>query len=466
MVIDSEGEQACTSRQWTQVEVMGILAITVIVGAMGLFAGSAAMAQDVAAGQPAAVAAPVLKVDTGDTAWVLTSSALVLAMTMPGLALFYGGLVRSKNILGTIMHSVIILCVVSLLWILFGYSLAFGPDKGGMIGGLEWIGLSGVGVEPHPIYGPTIPHQVFMLFQLMFAAITPALITGAFAERMRFSALLLFTVLWSVLIYTPVAHWIWGGGWLGKMGALDFAGGAVVHISSGTSALVCALMIGQRKGYGTDYMAPHNLPFTLLGTGLLWFGWFGFNAGSALGANGIAGGAFLATHAAAVTAALVWMWVEWVHRGKPTVLGVASGAVAGLATVTPGAGFIGPFSAIVMGLLAGFLCYFAVVWKGRMGYDDSLDVVGIHGVGGVVGILATGLFASKAINAGGADGLFFGNASQLGVQLVMVAAVALFSAIGTWLILKIVDATMGLRVSLEDESTGLDLSQHNERGYS
>jgi Amt family ammonium transporter len=348
-----------------------------------------------------------LKIDTGDTAWVLTSSALVLAMTMPGLALFYGGLVRSKNVLGTIMQSMIVLCMMSLIWILFGYSLAFGPDKGGIIGGLEWIGLSGVGSDPHPVYGPTIPHQVFMLFQLMFAAITPALITGAFAERMRFSALLLFAALWSVVIYTPVAHWIWGGGWLGQMGALDFAGGAVVHISSGMSAMVCALVLGPRKGYGAEYMAPHNLPFTLLGTGFLWFGWFGFNAGSALGANGIAGSAFLATHAAAATAALVWMWMEWKHRGKPTVLGVASGAVAGLATVTPGAGFIGPFSAMLIGACAGILCYFAVVWKGRFGYDDSLDVVGIHGVGGVFGILATGLFASKAINSSGADGMFF-----------------------------------------------------------
>lgn len=441
----------------------------VLLGTLVMCTGSIVMAQEPlgeAAQAATAGATPVLKVDTGDTAWVLTSSALVLAMTMPGLALFYGGLVRSKNILGTIMHSVIILCLVSLIWILFGYSLAFGPDKGGFIGTLDWIGLSGVGGDPHPTYGPTIPHQVFMLFQLMFAAITPALITGAFAERMKFPSLLLFAAIWSVLIYSPVAHWIWGGGWLGKMGALDFAGGAVVHISSGLSALVCALVIGARKGYGTDYMAPHNLPFTLLGTGLLWFGWFGFNAGSALGANAVAASAFLATHAAAATAALMWMWAEWIHRGKPTVLGVASGAVAGLATVTPGAGFVGPISAMIIGAFAGFLCYFAVVWKGRMGYDDSLDVVGIHGVGGILGILATGVFASKAINAGGADGLLFGNASQLGVQAITVVAVGVFSVVGTWLILKAVDALVGLRVSPEDESTGLDLSQHNERGYS
>jgi Amt family ammonium transporter len=465
-VIDSKSDSDQNQRGRKKIGVVGLAIVAMMLGAIGHFAGSDATAQAVPAQAAAGGAAPVLKIDTGDTAWVLTSSALVLAMTMPGLALFYGGLVRSKNVLGTIMHSAIVLCLVSLIWILAGYSLAFGPDKGGIIGGLEWIGLSGVGSDPHPVYGPTIPHQVFMLFQLMFAAITPALITGAFAERMRFPAFLLFSALWSLLIYTPVAHWIWGGGWLGKMGALDFAGGAVVHISSGVSALVCALVLGHRKGYGVEYMAPHNLPFTLLGTGLLWFGWFGFNAGSALGANGIAGSAFLATHTAAATAALVWMWVEWMHRGKPTVLGVASGAVAGLATVTPAAGFIGPFSAMVIGGFAGVLCYFAVVWKGRMGYDDSLDVVGIHGVGGVFGILATGLFASKAINPGGADGLFFGHGAQFGIQAIVVVSVAVFSLVGTWLILKVVDGSVGLRISAEDESTGLDLSQHNERAYS
>lgn len=409
---------------------------------------------------------PAAKVDSGDTAWVLASSALVLAMIVPGLALFYGGLVRSKNVLGTIMHSLIILCLVSLIWVLVGYSLAFGPDKAGLIGGLEWVGLSGVGADPHPTYGPTIPHQAFMVFQLMFAAITPALITGAFAERMKFSALLLFAGLWSLLIYCPLAHWIWGGGWLAKLGALDFAGGAVVHISSGIGALVGALLLGRRQGYGTDYMAPHNLTFTLLGTGLLWFGWFGFNAGSALGANAVAVGAFLATHMAAATAALAWVAVEWVHRGRPTVLGAASGAVAGLATVTPAAGYIGLLAALLIGALAGVLCYVGIMVKGRFGYDDSLDVVGIHGVGGVVGILATGLFASKAINPGGADGLFFGNPAQFGVQAVTVLAVALFSLLGTYLILKLVDRLLGLRVPVEEEALGLDLSQHNERAYS
>jgi len=410
---------------------------------------------------------PVIpQIDPADTAWVLIASALVLAMIVPGLALFYGGLVRSKNVLGTIMHSFVILCVVSLLWILFGYSLAFGPDKWGLIGGLEWAGLRDVGLSPHPTYGPTIPHQAFMIFQMMFAAITPALITGAFAERMKFSALLLFSVLWSVVIYCPIAHWLWGGGWLGKLGALDFAGGAVVHISSGISALVCAYVLGKRQGYGTEYMAPHSMPMVLLATGLVWVGWFGFNAGSALGANQIAVVAFLSTHTAAVTAALAWMAIEWVHRGTPTVLGLASGVIAGLATVTPGAGYVGPFSAMFIGLAAGALSYVAIMKKGVFGYDDSLDVVGIHGVGGVFGILATGVLASRAVNPGGADGLLFGNAGFFGVQILAALAVALFAGIGTYLILKLVNRLVGLRVSPEEERMGLDLSQHNERAYS
>jgi Amt family ammonium transporter len=390
----------------------------------------------------------------------------VLAMTVPGLALFYGGLVRSKNVLGTIMHSFVILCVISLFWVLLGYSLAFGPDVKGVIGSLAWAGLSGVGLSPHAVYGPTIPHQAFMVFQLMFAAITPALITGAFAERMKFSALIVFALLWSLLIYCPIAHWVWGGGWLAGLGALDFAGGAVVHISSGISALVCALMLGTRQGYGTDYMAPHNLPMVLLGTGLLWVGWFGFNAGSALGANEIAVVAFVATHTAAVTAALTWMTVEWWHRGTPTVLGIASGAVAGLAMVTPGAGFVSPFSALFMGMAAGGLSYVAIMKKGALGYDDSLDVVGIHGVAGVGGILMTGLLASKAVNAGGADGLLQGNGAFFAVQALTVVVVGLFSAGGTWVILKAVDRVIGLRVTPEEERMGLDLSQHNERAYS
>jgi Amt family ammonium transporter len=305
-----------------------------------------------------------------------------------------------------------------------------------------------------------------MIFQMMFAAITPALITGAFAERMKFSALLLFAALWSLVIYCPVAHWLWGGGWLGRLGALDFAGGAVVHISSGISALACAHVLGKRQGYGVEYMAPHNLPMVLLATGLLWFGWFGFNAGSALGANQIAVVAFLSTQTAAVTAALAWMAVEWAHRGKPTVLGIASGAIAGLATVTPGAGYVGPFSSMLIGLAAGGLSYAAIMNKGALDYDDSLDVVGIHGVGGVFGILATGLLASRAVNPGGADGLLLGNAGFFGVQMLAALAVALFAGIGTYLILKVVDRLVGLRISPEEERMGLDLSQHNERAYS
>ena len=401
------------------------------------------------------------KIDTGDTAWLLMSSALVLCMTLPGLALFYGGLVRKKNVLGTIMHTMVILCVVSLIWVLGGYSLAFGPDVGGVIGSLAWVGLNDVGLDPSPQYASTVPHQVFMFFQLMFAAITVALITGSVAERMKFKALLMFAVLWSLLIYTPLAHWVWGGGWLAKFGALDFAGGAVVHISSGFGALVCAVMLGKRKGFGAEPMPPHDLPMTVLGAGLLWFGWFGFNAGSALGANGVAAAAFLATHTAASAGGLSWMVAEWVHRGKPTVLGVASGVVAGLATVTPAAGFIGPMSALLIGLVAGTVCYIAVVWKMRLGYDDSLDVVGIHGVGGFMGILATGLFASI-----GAQGFFFGHPEQFGIQVVLALVTLAFSVIGTYLILKIVDVTVGLRVSAQDEEMGLDLSQHNERAYS
>lgn len=405
-------------------------------------------------------------VSAADTAWVLISSALVLVMIVPGLALFYGGLVRSKNVLGTIMQSFAILCVVSLLWVLIGYSLAFGPDVGGLIGSFDWVGLSGVGLVPHAVYGPTIPHQAFMVFQLMFAAITPALITGAFAERMKFSALLLFSALWSILVYCPIAHWLWGGGWLAELGALDFAGGAVVHLSSGVSALICTLVLGARHGYGTDYMAPHNLPMVMLGTGLLWFGWFGFNAGSALGANEIAVVAFVATHTAAVAAALSWMAVEWVHRGTPTVLGLASGAVAGLAMVTPGAGYVSAFSATLMGLAAGGLSYLAIILKGRFGYDDALDVVGIHGVAGVVGILLTGLLASKAVNQGGVDGLLLGNVTFFGAELLTVVVVGLFSAGMTFGILKVVDRVVGLRVSPEEERMGLDISQHNERAYS
>jgi Amt family ammonium transporter len=410
--------------------------------------------------------APAAKIDKGDTAWMLTSSALVLLMTAPGLALFYGGMVRQKNALATLMQSFIVMALISVQWVLWGYSLAFGPDKGGIIGGLEWIGLRGVGSEPIEAYAKTIPHQAFMLFQMMFAIITPALITGAFAERKKFSAFIVFTLAWATFVYDPLAHWVWGdGGWLKRLGALDFAGGTVVHISSGVSALVCALMIGKRQGYGHQPMQPHNLPMTVMGAALLWFGWFGFNAGSALEASGLATSAFVATNTAAASAALGWMFTEWTMRGKPTVLGAASGAVAGLVAITPASGYVGPLSAIVIGGLAGFLCYSACNLKAKFGYDDSLDVVGVHAVGGTWGALATGLFASKAINEGGADGLFFGNAGQLWTQIVAVVATYVIAAVGTVVILKIVDVLVGLRVTQEDEVAGLDLSQHSETAY-
>jgi len=416
---------------------------------------------------PAAAApAPASKIDKGDTAWMLTSCALVLLMTAPGLALFYGGMVRQKNALGTLMHSFIIMAVISIQWVLWGYSLAFGPDKGGIIGGLDWIGLRGVGTEPFDAYSKTIPHQVFMLFQMMFAIITPALITGAFAERKKFSAFLLFTVLWATFVYDPLAHWVWGdGGWLKVRGALDFAGGTVVHISSGVSALVCAVVLGKRKGYGHQPMQPHNLPMTVMGAALLWFGWFGFNAGSALEANGLAASAFLATNTGAAAAALGWMFTEWMARGKPTVLGAASGAVAGLVAITPASGYVGPISSLIIGAVAGSLCYLACNLKAKLGYDDSLDVVGVHGVGGTWGALATGLFASKAVNDAGGDGLFFGNPGQLWTQIIAVLATYALAVVATSVILKVVDAVVGLRVTDEDEVVGLDLSQHSETAY-
>ncbi len=399
------------------------------------------------------------QISAGDTAWVLTSSALVLAMVIPGLALFYGGMVRSKNVLSTIMHSFIAVCVVSIVWVFWGYSLAFAPDVGGVVGGLQWLGLTGVG--PEPVEGSTIPHSVFMVFQLMFAAITVALISGAIAERVKFSAFVLFAILWVTLIYSPLCHWVWGGGWLGELGALDFAGGTVVHISSGVAALACALVLGKRKGYGTENMAPHNLPLTVVGASLLWVGWFGFNAGSALAADGIAGGAFVATQVAAAAGALAWLGVEWAYRGKPTILGAASGAVAGLVAITPAAGFVGPISAIWIGLGGGVFCYLGVFLKNKMGYDDALDVMGIHGIGGTWGALATGLFASM----GGGTGLFFGNPGQVMIQAIGVGATWIFVFAGTFLILKIVDGVVGLRVSKEEEVLGLDLTQHNERAY-
>jgi Amt family ammonium transporter len=416
---------------------------------------------------PTAAATPAPpKIDKGDTAWILTSSALVLMMTIPGLFLFYGGLVRRKNVLGTIMHSFIIVALISIQWALWGYSLAFGPDIGGIVGSLAWLGLNGVGAEPNPDYAATIPHAAFMIFQMMFAIITPALITGAFAERIKFSAFILFILLWATFIYDPLAHWVWGvKGWMREMGALDFAGGTVVHISSGASALMAAIMFGKRIGYGQEAMPPHNLPFSVIGAGLLWVGWFGFNAGSALAADGLATSAFVVTHIATAAAALSWLAMDWMFRGKPTVLGAASGAVAGLVAITPGAGFVGPMSAILIGIGGGVLCSIACTLKPSFGYDDSLDVVGVHGVGGTWGALATGLFASKAINAAGNDGLFFGNPGQLWIQIVSVAATWILAVVGTYILLSIVKAMVGLRIADEEERMGLDLSQHNERAY-
>ncbi|MFA4909678.1 MAG: ammonium transporter [Desulfobacteria bacterium] len=405
------------------------------------------------------------KVDTGDTAWVLISTALVMLMT-PGLALFYGGMVRRKNVLGTIMQSFIALGVMSVLWVLYGYSLSFGPDVGHIIGNLDWVGLRGVGLEPNPDYAATIPHQAFMIFQMMFAVITPALITGAFAERFKFKTYLAFLVLWATFVYFPLAHWVWGvGGWIRELGALDFAGGLVVHISSGVSALAAAIVVGKRKGYRIEQMAPHDVTMTLLGAALLWFGWFGFNGGSAVASGALATSAFVVTHIATAGAALSWMVAEWAHRSKPTVLGAASGAVAGLVAITPASGFVGPMSALIIGFVAGAICYTAVNLKTKLGYDDSLDVVGVHGVGGTWGAIATGLFASKIVNSAGNDGLLFGNPSLLWDQLISVGAVWVYSFIVTFAILKILDLAIGLRISEEEEFDGLDLSQHGESGY-
>ena len=380
---------------------------------VGLLAvAGAAWAQD---------AAPAPTIDKGDTAWIMVATALVMSMTAPGLALFYGGLVRAKNMLSVLMQCMVCLAVISIQWIVFGYTLAFGTTQNGLIGGLDFLGLAGVGGAPNPDYAATLPHLTFMMFQGTFAIITPALIVGAFAERMKFSAFLIFTTLWAILIYDPLAHWVWGvGGWIRSMGALDFAGGTVVHISSGISALAAALLIGKRIGHGHEPMPPHNLPFTVAGAALLWFGWFGFNAGSALAADGIAANAFVTTNTGAAAATLGWIFIEWITRGKPTVLGAASGAVAGLVSITPGAGFVTPMGAIVIGFLGGVICFYGIRLKEMIGADDALDVVGVHCVGGTWGALATGIFATKAVNAAGADGLLYGNPGQLVTQAIGV----------------------------------------------
>ncbi|MBP9013709.1 MAG: ammonium transporter [Smithella sp.] len=405
--------------------------------------------------------------NSGDTAWVLTASALVLLMTIPGLAFFYGGLVRRKNVLSILMQCFVIVCVVSLQWMLFGYSLAFGPDFHGIIGKLDWMGLAGVGSLPNPDYSKGIPHYAFMIFQAMFAIITPALIIGAYAERVKFSAFLVFTLLWTTFVYDPLAHWVWGvGGWMRNLGALDFAGGIVVHVSSGISALVLALLLGKRIGYNHQPIRPHNLPFTVLGAALLWFGWFGFNAGSALAADGLAANAFVTTHIATAAAGLTWALVEWWHNGTPTILGAATGAVAGLVAVTPACGFVNPMNAMFIGMIVAVVCYIAVaIIKGKLGYDDSLDAFGVHGVGGTVGTIATGLFAEKVVNAAGADGLLFGNAHQLYVQSLSLIVTVAFAAIMTFILFKIVDAMMGMRVEEHNEIVGLDLTQQSEAAY-
>ncbi|HEY8477236.1 MAG TPA: ammonium transporter [Chloroflexota bacterium] len=405
------------------------------------------------------------EISAGDTAWLLASAALVMLMT-PALGFFYGGLVRRKNVLATLMHSFFVLALISVQWVLWGYTLAFGPDRGGVIGGLDWLGLRGVGLEPNPDYAATVPHQAFMAFQMMFAIITPALITGAFAERKRFKAFVLFSLAWATFVYAPVAHWVWAvGGWLRALGALDFAGGTVVHITSGVSALVAALVLGRRIGFGQEPMDPHNATMTVLGAALLWFGWFGFNAGSALGATGLAVSAFVTTNTAAGMAALTWMTVSWIHTGRPSVIGAAVGAVAGLVAITPAAGFVTPAAAILIGFGAGVVCYLAVQLKSRLGVDDTLDVWGVHGVGGTFGAIATGFFATTAVNAAGADGLLYGNPDLLWKQLVAVVVVWAYSAVVTWLILKLIDLTVGLRVGEKEEVLGLDAAEHGEVAY-
>jgi Amt family ammonium transporter len=404
-------------------------------------------------------------IDTGDTAWMLISTALVMLMT-PGLAFFYGGLVRRKNVLSIMMQCFMLVGVITIQWLLFGYSLAFGPDHGGLIGGLSWAGLHNVGLTPNPDYAATIPHQLFMVYQMMFAVITPALIIGAFAERMKFGAFVLFSVLWATIVYDPMAHWVWGvGGIFRALGGLDFAGGAVVHISAGAAALAAALVIGRRKGY-PELSPPHNLPFAVLGTGLLWFGWFGFNAGSALTSGQVAVSAFISTQAAAAAAATAWAVLEWVIGKRPTALGTISGAIAGLATITPASGFVTPMGALGIGAIAGVVCYASVVIvKSKLGYDDSLDAFGVHGVGGALGVLLVGFWATKAVNPAGADGLFHGEGRQVLIQIAVLVGCGLYSFVLSWGLLKLVDKIVGLRVSSDQENIGLDLTQHSESAY-
>ena len=427
-----------------------------------MFARAALSGTAVVAG-PGAAWAQETKLDSGDTAWMLTSTAIVLMMTIPGVALFYGGMVRRKNVLATVMQSFAVVCLVTVLWMVIGYSLAFtdGGAANAFIGGFDAVLLRGIGVDSISAIAPTIPESVFMTFQLTFAIITAALICGAFADRMKFSSMLVFLGLWAVLVYSPIAHWVWGGGFLGEAGVLDFAGGTVVHINCGIAGLVAALVIGKRRGYRTENMAPHNLVLSVIGASMLWVGWFGFNAGSAVAANGSAGMAMAVTQVATAAAALSWMFAEWAVHGRPSVLGIVSGAVAGLVAITPASGFVDPASALVIGAIAGVVCYWgATSLKNRLGYDDSLDVFGVHGIGGTVGALLTGVFAAKAI--GGKSGLLEGNAGQVLIQLEGIAATIIYCAVVTFVILKIVDAVMGLRVDEETEVGGLDLGLHGE----
>ncbi len=406
-----------------------------------------------------------MSINTGDTAWLLMSSAMVMLMT-PGLALFYGGMVRRKNLLSTIMMSFACLGLVGLLWVIYGYSLSFGTDHAGIIGGFDFIGLKNVGQEASATYATTTPHLAFMIFQAMFAIITVALFTGAIVERVKFSALLVFATLWLTIVYLPTAHWVWGsGGWLAKLGALDFAGGTVVHINAGVSALALVMLLGRRRGFPKDIMEPNNIPLVVLGAALLWFGWFGFNAGSALTAGGLASSAFVATNTAAAAAAFVWMIISWIHK-RPTVLGTVTGAVVGLVAITPAAGFVTPIAGIAIGGIAAVISYYGMVFlKIKRGMDDSLDVFACHGLGGIWGALATGIFATAAVNPAGANGLLYGNAMQLLKQLIGVVSVGGFAFVLTYGLGKLVDVTIGLRVSPSEETVGLDLSQHGERAY-
>lgn len=405
-------------------------------------------------------------IDTGDTAWVLISAALVFVMT-PGLAFFYGGMVRSKNVLTTIMQSFFIVAMISVEWVILGYAMTFGTDINGFIGSLDKIGLAGVGLNV--LENGTIPELAFVAFQCMFAVITPALITGAFAERMRFAAFAVLILLWAIFIYNPMAHWVWGGGFLSQLGALDFAGGLVIHILSGVSGLTICILLGKRRGYGQFAMLPHNLPMTVLGAALLWFGWFGwfgFNAGSALGANGLAANAFVTTQAAAAAATVSWVLVEWYRNGKPTILGAASGCIAGLVAITPAAGFVKPMPALAIGLIGGIVCYFAVaVLKEKLGYDDSLDAFGVHGIGGTWGSIATGLWATTEVNPAGADGLFYGETHLLFAQVVSVIVAYALAIVGTYILFKIVSHFMKVRADETEEIAGLDVVEHGERGY-